>query len=63
MFYVFVADNENNRGQNMPSRREKGLIQVYLIYSLQFVTIMKEKERDRNFDAVCPEGIPRKNPA
>ena len=32
-----------------------------LIYSLQFVTTMKKKERkpDRNLDAVCPEGISR----
>ena len=31
-------------GKNIPSMREQNLIQVQLIYSLQFVTTMKEKQ-------------------
>ena len=43
---VFVEDNENNRRQNIP-KKEQNLIQVQLIYSLQFVITRKKKKGTR----------------
>ena len=66
---VSAEDNDNNRGQNIPSWRGQRLIQVQLIYSLPFVTTMKKRKNttttkkkilDRIFNAIGP-GLPRKN--
>ena len=60
---VFLKTMATIEDKNIPSRRGQRLIQVQLIYSLQFVTTIKKntttKILHRIFNAVGP-GLPRK---